>query len=93
MNVARIAKALGGEVVSLNSVLVPGPGHSRRDRSLSIRFHPRCPWRDETTGQIERVPVLIADGIALENTVPDRHYTTCPQCSKDRRKARDGGEL
>ena len=31
MNVERIAKALGGEVASSNSVLAPGPGHSRRN--------------------------------------------------------------
>jgi len=25
-----------------------------------LRFHPACPWRDETTGKTERVPALIA---------------------------------
>jgi putative DNA primase/helicase len=25
-----------------------------------LRFHPRCPWRDENTGQIERIPALLA---------------------------------
>jgi putative DNA primase/helicase len=25
-----------------------------------LRFHPRCPWRDENTGQIDRLPALIA---------------------------------
>jgi hypothetical protein len=30
-----LARALGGEVVG-RQVLAPGPGHSRRDRSLSI---------------------------------------------------------
>jgi putative DNA primase/helicase len=43
MNVARIAKALGGEVVSSNSVLAPGLGHSRRDRSLSTLLDPTAP--------------------------------------------------
>jgi len=33
-----IAKALGGVVVGRNSVLCPGPGHSRHDRSLSVTF-------------------------------------------------------
>jgi putative DNA primase/helicase len=33
--VREIARALGGEVVGA-SVLAPGPGHSRRDRSLSV---------------------------------------------------------
>jgi hypothetical protein len=25
-----------------------------------LRFHPRCPWRDETTGRTDRLPALIA---------------------------------
>jgi putative DNA primase/helicase len=35
-----IALALGGTVTGRNSVLVPGPGHSRSDRSLSIKIDP-----------------------------------------------------
>ena len=38
MNVSRAAKALGGDVASRNNVLCPGPGHSPRDRSLSVTF-------------------------------------------------------
>src|SRR5215216_852568 len=37
MNLRDIADALGGEV-SGRQVLCPGPGHSPRDRSLSVRF-------------------------------------------------------
>jgi hypothetical protein len=25
-----------------------------------LRFHPRCPWRDEDAGKIERIPALLA---------------------------------
>jgi hypothetical protein len=32
----EIALALGGDVVSVNRVAAPGPGHSPKDRSLSI---------------------------------------------------------
>lgn len=32
------AKALGGDVSGRNNVLCPGPGHSARDRSLSVTF-------------------------------------------------------
>jgi putative DNA primase/helicase len=32
----EIALALGGDVVSFNRVAAPGPGHSPKDRSLSI---------------------------------------------------------
>jgi Toprim domain len=37
-----IARALGGEI-SGRQILAPGPGHSRRDRSLSIRIEPDAP--------------------------------------------------
>jgi putative DNA primase/helicase len=37
VNLAAAAHALGGEV-SNGQVLCPGPGHSRRDRSLATRF-------------------------------------------------------
>jgi putative DNA primase/helicase len=36
MTAREIALALGGDVVSANRVAAPGPGHSNRDRSLSI---------------------------------------------------------
>jgi putative DNA primase/helicase len=36
-----LARALGGSVSGRN-VLTPGPGHSRADRSLSIKFDPRA---------------------------------------------------
>ena len=31
-----VARALGGDVIGHNRALVPGPGHSRRDRSLAV---------------------------------------------------------
>ena len=44
MNVSaqQLAAALGG-VVSGTEVLAPGPGHSPKDRSLSIRLDPAAP--------------------------------------------------
>jgi putative DNA primase/helicase len=33
-----VAHALGGQVAGKNTVLVPGPGHSTRDRSLAVRL-------------------------------------------------------
>jgi putative DNA primase/helicase len=35
-NLGEIARALGGEV-SGGQVIAPGPGHSKRDRSLAIK--------------------------------------------------------
>lgn len=42
MDVQSIARALGG-VVSGGQVMAPAPGHSARDRSLSIRLDPSAP--------------------------------------------------
>lgn len=39
LSVRAIAKALGGDVVNASSVLVPGPGHSKSDRSLHVTLH------------------------------------------------------
>jgi hypothetical protein len=38
-----VAQALGGDVVNRDSVSAPGPGHSRKDRSLSIRLDANAP--------------------------------------------------
>ena len=37
-----VARALGGEM-SGSQVLAPGPGHSPKDRSLSVRLSPSAP--------------------------------------------------
>ena len=42
LGLREIARALGGEVVGAN-VLAPGPGHSRRDRSLSVTLSASAP--------------------------------------------------
>ncbi len=38
MDAREAAVALGGEVGGRQQVICPGPGHSRKDRSLSVRF-------------------------------------------------------
>jgi hypothetical protein len=42
IDLRHIARALGGEI-SGRQVLAPGPGHSARDRSLSVRLSPAAP--------------------------------------------------
>jgi putative DNA primase/helicase len=37
-SIREIAAALGGDVINCTSCNVPGPGHSKRDRSLTIRI-------------------------------------------------------
>jgi putative DNA primase/helicase len=43
MDAARIARTLGGEVSGRNTILCPGPGHSPKDRSLSVKLDPTAP--------------------------------------------------
>ena len=41
ISAAHAARALGGDVIGPAAIACPGPGHSKRDRSLSILFHDR----------------------------------------------------
>jgi len=43
MNTQAVARALHGEAIGRSRVLCPGPGHSVRDRSLSVLFDPYAP--------------------------------------------------
>jgi putative DNA primase/helicase len=40
LDVRAAARALGGDVSGRDSIVCPGPGHSQRDRSLSVRLVP-----------------------------------------------------
>jgi putative DNA primase/helicase len=44
LDARTIANVMGGDVISRDSVLVPGPGHSKADRSLSIKIDPAAPF-------------------------------------------------
>lgn len=43
MTIQSYARALGGDVSGRNTVTCPGPGHSAKDRSLSVRFGAESP--------------------------------------------------
>jgi len=43
LNPSALAHALDGSVSGRNRISCPGPGHSRRDRSLSVLFDPAAP--------------------------------------------------
>ncbi len=43
MNAREIARKLGGEVFGGDTILCPGPGHSPKDRSLSVKLIPTAP--------------------------------------------------
>ncbi|EYD74086.1 hypothetical protein Rumeso_04339 [Rubellimicrobium mesophilum DSM 19309] len=43
LNLRSMAEALGGDVAGPNSILAPGPGHSPKDRSLSVKLTSKGP--------------------------------------------------
>jgi hypothetical protein len=43
LTLTAIARALGGEVISRDTVRAPGPNHSRQDRSLTVKLSATAP--------------------------------------------------
>ena len=43
LDARHVAAALGGDVVGRDAVSAPGPGHSHKDRSLSVKLDPSAP--------------------------------------------------
>ena len=43
MNMHHLARTLGGEVSGRNTISIPTPGHSRRDRGTTITCDPAAP--------------------------------------------------
>jgi hypothetical protein len=43
LDIRSLARALSGDVSGRNHLLAPGPGHSRQDRSLSVKLDPAAP--------------------------------------------------
>lgn len=43
LDARSLARALGGDVIARDQVAAPGPGHSRHDRSLSVRLSANAP--------------------------------------------------
>jgi hypothetical protein len=68
---SHAAAALGGDVSGRDTILCPGPRHSPKDRSLSVKFDPTAPdgflthshagddWREPAYQSKERCPWLI----------------------------------
>jgi putative DNA primase/helicase len=60
------ARAIWNEAQNLRGTLAEGYLQLRKifplddDVLAALRFHPRCPWRNESTGNTDRVPALIA---------------------------------
>ena len=43
IDVRAAARLLGGDVIGRDAVAAPGPGHSPRDRSLTVKFAAHAP--------------------------------------------------
>lgn len=67
------ARALWGEAYNPRGTLAETYLQLRRltlDDAVAVRvlrFHPRCPWRDENIGQVIRVPALLAAFRSLDD--------------------------
>ena len=81
-----VARALGGQVAGRDTVLIPGPGHSARDRSLAVRFDSTAPdgflifshagddWRECRDYVRERLGLPPWEpGDEQQRTVPPQH--------------------
>ena len=65
------AAALGGEARG-NQVLAPGPGHSKRDRSLSVTFTPGAPEGFLVHSFAGHDPIQLRDHVRSRLRFPDR---------------------
>jgi hypothetical protein len=70
------ANLLGGEVVGSNTIIAPGPHHSGKDRSLSVRFSPTAPggFLTHCLRRLARMPRLRLD----EAWAEPRPEANCP---------------
>jgi putative DNA primase/helicase len=97
VNLLQLARALGGDLFQ-DRVLVPGPGHSHRDRSLSVWIDPYAPdgirvhsfagddWRLCRDHVLSRLgPAPWAGRGRSERPAPAR-LTNVDQCHEDARK-------
>jgi putative DNA primase/helicase len=81
LSLPEIARALGGQVRG-NRVVAPGPGHSRRDRSLSIRL------ADATDGFVVTSFAgddwaACRDYVAAQLGLPDDHWRRARELDPD----------
>ena len=70
INPQTLAAALGGKAVG-NSISAPAPGHSKRDRSLSIRVDPNAPEGFVVTAWAGEDPLAMRDYIRAKGGLPD----------------------
>jgi len=71
IEIRRAAQCLDGEVRGRNQVVCPGPGHSRHDRSLSVRFDPNSPEGFVVHSFANDDPILCRDYVRQRLNLPE----------------------
>src|SRR4051812_7676392 len=81
----HIATVMGGDVTGRDSVNVPGPGHSKIDRSLSIKINARAPGGFVVHSHCGDDPIecrdYVRERLGLELFDPRRGHQAFPQLS------------
>jgi hypothetical protein len=63
LDVRAAAHALGGDISGRDGVVCPGPGHSRQDRSLSVKFDANAPGGFVTHSFANDDPIACRDHV------------------------------
>src|SRR5262249_18059062 len=71
IEIRRAAQCLDGEVRGRNQVACPGPGHSRNDRSLSVRFDPSAAGGFVVHSFANDDPILCRDYVRQRLNLPE----------------------
>jgi putative DNA primase/helicase len=73
-DIRQIARILGGEVTGPCTANVPGPGHSPRDRSLSIKIAPAAPAGFVVYSHAGDDPIACRDYISSRLRLPNWNH-------------------
>src|SRR6516164_4492664 len=97
ISIRQIAHALGGQVAGRDTVLAPGPGHSRRDRWLAVLLDPSAPdgflvhshagddWRDCRDYVRQRLGLPAwQPGDGRQRAIPQQHVAKWDLAAIDR---------
>lgn len=83
---SQIAAALNGEV-SGDQVLAPGPGHSEKDRSMSVRLDPAAPDGFLVHSFAGDDPIECKDYVRERCRLPEREATSSVEAEYDYKQA------
>jgi hypothetical protein len=70
MDIRHAARCLGGDISGPDQVNCPGPGHSPKDRSLSVRFDPKAPDGFVVFSHAGDDPIVCKDDVRARLDLP-----------------------